>query len=554
MTLAATTALIGTSAPAVAATSTRTSGPATVGTVRSDGGYDVYVNGARRAHIPSPDPFKTLVTSVSDDGSRVALIPDHDTTHGSKLLILDTATGRTRTIATGSVMSARFSADGRTLAYTTAGTGGPALHVGPANTAGRVIARLAGRQARIVGFDGRSVLVSAFPDRHDDRAFVPSLLRADLGSGKVTTVLAGDLAHQRVYRDFRLVPGKGAPMVSFIRSTGASLCSGGSSELVLARTDGTTVRTFGRTRDWYREATWNGDTRQVAFSMNACPDGKQVRTAPEAAARRADSVAGTYLADVSTGRRTRAVAGLSSDFRLAGVDRGVLRIASDRLGDRTVNAAAIARGTEKAPAASSLAPQEMHAMARTNSAAFVNQVYDTRDEFDGRGSCAPTSAVMDLAGYQLGPWPLTVNYGGTHVTQYGRYVTDAYTYNGTAFNRTSPDYSGNGAWAGAHGWMYDPQYGTIWARLFDYLNRHTGWAQENGWDDAWVKHQIDIGNLVVVAGDMTDAGHMVLIKGYTNDGKWIVNDPFGPESKGVPGGENMTYDDVYLQATQVWGN
>ncbi|GAA4623913.1 hypothetical protein GCM10023196_022030 [Actinoallomurus vinaceus] len=280
----------------------------------------------------------------------------------------------------------------------------------------------------------------------------------------------------------------------------------------------------------------------------------KVRTAPAAAARQADSVAGTYLADASTGRRTRAVTGLSSDFRLAGVDRGVLRVASDRFGDKTVNAAAIAQGTATAPAASGLAPRVVRPMARTNSAAFVNQIYDTRDAFDGRGSCASTSAVMDLAGYQLAASPITVNYGGTHVTNYGRYVTDAYTYNGTTFNRTAPDYSGNGAWAGAHGWMYDPQLGNVWSRLFDYLNRHTGWAQENGWDAAWVRHQIDIGNLVVVAGNMTSAGHMVLIKGYTDDGQWIVNDPFGPWTNGGPGGEGMTYSTAYLQPTQVWGN
>ncbi|MFI6180309.1 hypothetical protein ACIA8R_32535 [Nonomuraea sp. NPDC051191] len=98
----------------------------------------------------------------------------------------------------------------------------------------------------------------------------------------------------------------------------------------------------------------------------------------------------------------------------------------------------------------------------------INQVYDTRDEFDGRGSCGPTTAVMTMAGYQLKEWGLWVNYGGRHYSPYGRYVTDEYPYNNTIFNRTAPDFSGNGSWMGARA-VYDPRWGAGWEDMRDQV-------------------------------------------------------------------------------------
>jgi len=147
-----------------------------------------------------------------------------------------------------------------------------------------------------------------------------------------------------------------------------------------------------------------------------------------------------------------------------------------------------------------------------------------------------------------------VNYGGYHYTGWGRYVTDAYSYNGTNFNKTKVDYSGHGAWAGAHGWIYDPTYGAIWSWLFDYMNRHTNWTLQRGWDPTWVRNEINRGQLIAVATYLTSAGHIVLIKGYTDDGRWVVNDPYGVNASGGPGGADQIYTTTAMSPRQVWSN
>jgi hypothetical protein len=272
--------------------------------------------------------------------------------------------------------------------------------------------------------------------------------------------------------------------------------------------------------------------------MQACvtPAEKAAGTA----AARAEALAGTYVADVAPGQSTRVVEGMSP-FRITGLRSDGLRIASDRLGAQLLAHDAMARGAVKAQ---SLAHVALPAatIVRSNFAQQINQLYDTRDEFDGHGSCGPTSSVMDLAGYQLSQWGLWVNYGGRHWSPYGLYITDQYTYRGHTFNRTEPDYSGHGAWAGAHGWVYSPVDGSHWDRLFDYLNSHTGWAQMRySWDPSFVIAQLNAGNLVVAGGNVHGYSHIVLIKGYTNDGGWVVNDPFGYRTSGGPGGGDQIY-------------
>ena len=47
-----------------------------------------------------------------------------------------------------------------------------------------------------------------------------------------------------------------------------------------------------------------------------------------------------------------------------------------------------------------------------------------------------------------------------------------------------------------------------------------------------MRRQIDKGNLVVAGGTFRRLAHIVLIKGYTDDGGWVVNDPYGPRTSG----------------------
>src|SRR5207237_11854 len=84
-------------------------GGAIISTVRAGSGYDVYVNSVLRAHVPLREPSSSIVTAVTGDGSRAVVIPDHDTTQGTGLLVLDVASGKLRTLVEGPVTSAAFS-------------------------------------------------------------------------------------------------------------------------------------------------------------------------------------------------------------------------------------------------------------------------------------------------------------------------------------------------------------------------------------------------------------------------------------------------------------
>lgn len=532
---------------------------ASINTIRIGTGYDVYVNGVRRTHVPLREPSNSIVTAVTRDGSHAAMISDHDTNRGTKLVLLDVASGSLRTLVDGPVTSAAFSADGTRLAYALAEKNTATVWIGSPSSAGRTIATVAGRKVEILGFgvDKQTVFVVAYPDRHDDGAFAASLLRLDAMNGTATSVLTSDLGARTVYADFRLATINGRQVVSFIR-TSLGLFTGPSA-LGLVDGDGTIERIFGVTSGLYREASWSEDGRQVAFTFQSCVSEEDVRTNRLAAVQRQSEETGTFVADLTNGRRTRVVEDISS-FRLAGFDRGVLRFSSDWLGVRTIDGAAIERGAAPAIKAgddlhqhNGVEAADVSIQARTNRAVHINQVYDTRDEFDGRGSCGPTTAVMTIASYQLGEWGLWVNEGGQHWSPYGRYITDKYIFNGTTYSATWPDYSGRGAWAGAHGYMVGNR-GTEWYWFLKYLNNHTGWAQQHAWDPNWIRGEINRGQLVAVSGQMTPVGHFALIKGYTDDGRWVVNDPFGPNTTGRPGGADQIYTTTKLAAVQVWSN
>lgn len=519
--------------------------PAEASTVRVGNAYDVYVDGALRGRVSNHEPANAVAAVAAPDGSLAAAVTDHDGHHGAALVVLGAA-GTQRTIATGAVTSAAFSADGARLAYVVADGDAATVMVGTPAAAGPAIARVTGMDITVLGWrsDGAALFLQAYPVNHHDSVVAANLLRVDLATGSVAPVLSSDPAHGVVYLDYRLVTVNGTQMVSFIRTGTVFLCGDGGTDIALARTDGTVARTAARTSDTYREATWSEDGARVAYTAQACVTPAEKQAAGSAAAQRADQVVGTYVENAATGLRTQVVTGVPS-FRVASLRGSQVHLTSDRLGARSIDAAAIAAGTARATPAAALEPagyQAITPMARNNTAVQINQIYDTRDAFDGRGSCGPTSSLMDLAGYQLSSWGLYVNYGGTHWSPYGLYITDQYTYGATTFSRAEPDYSGLGSWRGAHGYMYDPSAGAVWSYLYNYLNAHTGWAQSYyGWSPTFVRNQIDSTNLVVAGGTINGHAHFVLIRGYTDDGRWIVNDPFGVNTSGGSGGGNQIY-------------
>lgn len=521
---------------------------ATISTVRAGDGYDVYVNDVPRTHVAAHEASNSIVTAVTADGSTAAIIPDHDGFHGRGLMLLDVASGALRTVTADPVTSVAFARDGTHFAYAVAGAGHATIHTSDLSSVDSTVATVSGMDVRVLGWrdDAAALFVVRYPDRRGDSQVPADLVRVDVAGGATSAVLTGDLARHQVYRDIRLVRVNDRQALSFVRAGSAYACSDVPSEIVLAGTDGTVRRTFGRTADTYREAAWSADGRQVAYTETACVTPKEKMAAGKtAAARRGDALTGTYVADVTGGKHTRVVEDVSA-FRLAGLDGGVVRLESDRRGATTVDANAVARGASFPLRATDLEvahpAADVTVQARTNRATQINQTYDTNDNFDGRGACGPTSSIMDMATYQLGEWGLWVNYGGTHWSPYGRYITDRYQYGGWDWYWTEPDFSGRGAWAGAYGYMVYWTEGTYWNLAYNFLNAHTGWAKDYAaWNADWVRTQLNMGYLVVAGGSIHGLSHIVLIKGYTDDGGFVVNDPYGWRTSGGPGGADQVY-------------
>jgi hypothetical protein len=183
-------------------------------------------------------------------------------------------------------------------------------------------------------------------------------------------------------------------------------------------------------------------------------------------------------------------------------------------------------------------------IVRALSMPYIHQVYDTPDEFNGNWACGPTSTVMGVCHFgRLQKWPITVNTPSPHNSDYGAYVSRKYTAYGTTFDRMQTDASGKAAW-GAYGWCTEG--GGAWAwRMQDYAKKHDLKSDFEGSPTlAKVKSAIDAGKAVALSTQLTSAGHIIAVKGYTAADKMIVNDPYGDKNKGYmnyPGGERRVH-------------
>lgn len=509
----------------------------------------VYVDGAQRTTVGLSDPAYTVRTALSQDARTAALILDFTGRAGSELRLLAVASGETRTVARGEITSAAFSADGR-LAYLRL-DGSVLTYSGTAGSTAR--GTLTGHAPELVGWtsDGAGLLVQ----HRDATAMTPSLSRFDLATGALAPVLTSDPAAGVVYRDFRVTTQDGVQRVTAIRATHSYPCAGRDSALVLADERGAVLRTLGTTTDSYRSAIWSSDGRWIAYELQACVSVKQKASDRGAALDRVSSVNGVYVLDRATGRSHRVVRGLSRNFPLTGLAAGTVRLASDRLGMRTAAAGAVdALAADRLDAA---ADGGASIQAKIFPSNFIHQLWDTADDFNGNSACGPTSAVMDLAGYQLASefglwasWP----YG--HWSPYGGYISRVYSAYGTTYNAYAPDPNWN--WfAGAYGWMVDdPNVGTIHYWLTDYLDRHVSYpiAQASNPSGAWIRAQIDANLMVVVSGNFVYGryGHIALITGYTDDGRFYVNDPYGAGTDGSYDGKNTIYTLDYMRGWAFW--
>ncbi len=178
---------------------------------------------------------------------------------------------------------------------------------------------------------------------------------------------------------------------------------------------------------------------------------------------------------------------------------------------------------------------------------YVHQVYDTPNNFDGSGACAPATSIMAIAYYnKLPKWKTTVSLPYEHISDYGNYVADKYHYNENFYDDYASAY-GTDSWGG-YGFMWSGSYSPN-SRMSQYISNHDIssnqlWTSSCTYD--YTVNEINLGYPHAICTWITNSGHLKLVRGYIhNQHTLIFNDPFG--DKNTPGypsydGINAKYD------------
>ncbi len=166
---------------------------------------------------------------------------------------------------------------------------------------------------------------------------------------------------------------------------------------------------------------------------------------------------------------------------------------------------------------------------------YVHQVYDTPDAFNGHWACGATSAIMAINYYDILPyWDVTCSWPYSHVSHYGRYVSEIYTFNGVTYDIRAKDASGRWAYGG-YAYIVRDNWADTKGYMRDYIINH-GLASSVDWSPSWTKLQTEVNNddPFVVLNMLTTAGHYIVAIGYyTTQHTAIFNDPYG--NKNTPG-------------------
>ena len=179
---------------------------------------------------------------------------------------------------------------------------------------------------------------------------------------------------------------------------------------------------------------------------------------------------------------------------------------------------------------------------------YLNQVYDTRDDFTKKHSACGASAALMALNYSetLPYWDCTCASPTSHVSHYGQYVSEIYTNNGVVYNVSNgvdvTEFGGYGYitqndWEETRGWMR--QY---------ILNHGKSSGTGVDWSPTWDELKTDVadGSPFVVLTLLTTAGHYITAIGYyDNQYTAIFNDPYGDHNRpGYPNyyGAGAKYD------------
>jgi len=187
---------------------------------------------------------------------------------------------------------------------------------------------------------------------------------------------------------------------------------------------------------------------------------------------------------------------------------------------------------------------------------YIHQLYDTADNFPGGASCNATAALMAIQYYnRLPAHPITCTSGGTHISNYGFYISSIYTYNGHTYNIPSSSAWGStyAGYYGGFGYFLQDLVGSSLQRSIRLKEWITYHGLSSATDDSVsgetgitkARTEINAGYPVVVLCDITSAGHYLTCIGYlTGQHTLIFNDPYGNKAISYPGwaGAGVYYD------------
>jgi hypothetical protein len=500
----------------------------------------------------------SVEVQAAPSGERVAIAPNYDTFAGTELRVVD-AEGGERVLEDARAASPVWSADSAELAYLVMNDHTFEVRTSDGARPGHTVATIQALRARLLGWSSDKEELYLILDSDKQGGPLVAFGVVDVATGALRTPFASDPETSTFYRDFQLVEAEdGGQLVSFVESSTLWPC-GGTSRLVLATPNGSVVAEHGATTDSYSQARWSADAKRVAFEVRACADKQQGLAKAQA---RMDALNGIHLAEVGEAGSTRIASGLLHDYRLAGLrDGGVLLGSATRgltaleVSDKLVDLHEMEAEPFTLSGGQVSSLQAPTSSAKNVTTQYVHQLWDTPDWFNGNSACGPTSSVMDLAGYQLSAWPMTASWPSVHTSNYGQYVATQYSYGGTTFSTATQDPSGN--WAkGAYGHMVkDPNVGSSWSYIYSYLDIHLTWAVQDASGSiggSWVRGQLDQNFLVVTSGSVFGYGHIIIIRGYTDDGRWYVNDPYGYQVSGNYNGANVIYTWANISPAHFW--
>lgn len=185
----------------------------------------------------------------------------------------------------------------------------------------------------------------------------------------------------------------------------------------------------------------------------------------------------------------------------------------------------------------------------------IHQVFSSRDSgpwtndpVNGRHQgylcCGAASAMEIIASYNILPPDPIYTHG--YISQFGKYLSDIYTYNNYTYNNFTIAVNSPGFTSGAHGYMWNN--GSPYSNAENFLKKH-GIDATLSDNITWtkVKAELDMEFPYMLCSTSLTDGHIVVGIGQYGDGHTLYcNDPYGDKNAGNYGGifngKNAIYD------------